>query len=115
MSDLYWLTDEQMTRFAPFLPKGHGRLWVDNRRVLSGIIFVSHNSLRWRDVLAKYGLSNSLHNRWRCWSGMGVFARMTEGLAAEADTTRTVVTDAITFKAHRTAPSLPSKRGPGTQ
>lgn len=25
MSDLYWLTDEQMARLKPFLPKSHGR------------------------------------------------------------------------------------------
>ncbi|KAA9011269.1 transposase, partial [Sphingobium limneticum] len=25
MSDLYWLTDEQMARLEPFFPKSHGR------------------------------------------------------------------------------------------
>nr|WP_269769764.1 transposase [Sphingomonas formosensis] len=40
MSDLYWLTDEQMARLEPYFPKSHGRPRVDDRRVLSGIIFV---------------------------------------------------------------------------
>ena len=31
MSDLYWLTDEQMTRLKPFFPKSHGRPRVDDR------------------------------------------------------------------------------------
>lgn len=35
MSDLYWLTDEQMTRLSPYSPKSHGRPRVDDRRVLS--------------------------------------------------------------------------------
>ncbi|MBB5772367.1 transposase [Brevundimonas vesicularis] len=48
MSDLYWLTDEQMARLEPFFPKSHGKLRVDDRRVLSGIIFVNRNGLRWR-------------------------------------------------------------------
>ena len=26
MSDLYWLTDEQMARLAPYFPKSHGNL-----------------------------------------------------------------------------------------
>jgi len=26
MSDLYWLTDEQMARLEPFFPKNHGKL-----------------------------------------------------------------------------------------
>jgi len=25
VSDLYWLTDEQMVRLAPYFPKSHGR------------------------------------------------------------------------------------------
>jgi transposase len=25
MSDLYWLTDEQMERLRPYFPKSHGR------------------------------------------------------------------------------------------
>lgn len=48
MSDLYWLTDEQMARLEPFFPKSHGKPRVDDRRVLSGIIFVNRNGLRWR-------------------------------------------------------------------
>jgi hypothetical protein len=40
MSDLCWLTDEQMGRLSPYSPKSHGKAWIDDRRVLSGIIFV---------------------------------------------------------------------------
>ncbi|NDW00386.1 transposase, partial [Yangia sp. PrR002] len=40
MSDLFWLTDEQIARLAPFLPKPHGKPRVDDKRVLSGIIFI---------------------------------------------------------------------------
>ena len=50
MSDLYWLTDEQLARLEPYFPKSHGKLRVDDRRVLSGIIFVNRNGLRWRDA-----------------------------------------------------------------
>jgi len=38
MSDLFWLTDEQMARLQPFFPKSHGKPRVDDRRVLSGIV-----------------------------------------------------------------------------
>ena len=43
MSDLYWLTEEQMARLRPYFPKSHGKPRVDDRRVLSGIVFVNHN------------------------------------------------------------------------
>jgi transposase len=45
MSDLYWLTDEQMARLEPYFPKSHGKPRVDDRRVLSGIVFVNRNGL----------------------------------------------------------------------
>lgn len=50
MSDLFWLSDEQMARLAPFFPNSHGKPCVDDRRVLSGIIFINRNGLRWRDA-----------------------------------------------------------------
>jgi transposase len=34
VSDLYWLTDEQMERLRPHFPKGHSRPGVDDRRML---------------------------------------------------------------------------------
>ncbi len=55
MSDLYWLSDEQMAKLSPFFPKSHGKLRVDDRRVLSGIIFINRNGLRWRDAPKEYG------------------------------------------------------------
>lgn len=49
MSDLFWLSDAQMARLEPYFPKSHGKPRVDDRRVLSGIIFINRNGLRWRD------------------------------------------------------------------
>ena len=46
MSDLYWLTDEQMARLSPSFTKSHGKPRVDGKRVLSGIIFIKRNGLR---------------------------------------------------------------------
>ena len=106
MSDLYWLTDEQMERLRPHFPKSHGRPRVDDRRVLSGIIFVNRNGLRWRDAPAVYGPHKTLCNRWKRWSNAGVFVRMMEGLSAAKPERRAVVIDATYLKAHRTASSL---------
>ncbi len=50
MSNLLWLTDEQMARLQHCFPKSHGRQRVDDLRVLSGIILVNRNGLRWRDA-----------------------------------------------------------------
>ena len=111
MSDLYWLTDEQMARLEPFFPKSHGKPRVDDRRVLSGIIFVNRNGLRWRDAPAAYGPHKTLYNRWKRWSEAGVFIRMMEGLSGAQTERRTVMIDATYLKAHRTASSLAVKKG----
>ena len=74
MSDLYWLTDEQMERLRPHFPRSHGKPSVDDRRVLSGIIFVNRNGLRWRDAPAAYGPHKTLYNRWKRWSEAGAWA-----------------------------------------
>lgn len=46
MSDLIWLSEAQMRRIAPYFPLSHGVPQVDDRRIISGIIFVIRNGLR---------------------------------------------------------------------
>lgn len=124
MSNLFWLSDEQMARLRPFFPKSHGKPRVDDRRVLGGIIFINRNGLRWSDAPPEYGPAKTLYNRWNRWSDMGVFARMMEGLDSEAaDRKRVMIPshglqanhcrapDATYLKAHRTASSLRLKKG----
>ena len=111
MSNLYWLTDEQMERLRPFFPKSHGKPRVDDRRVLSGIIFINRNGLRWCDAPREYGPPKTLYKRWKRWGDMGVFARMMEGLASEGTDQKIIMIDATYLKAHRTASSLRAKKG----
>lgn len=41
MSDMYWLTDDQMERLRLFFPKSHAKPPLKDRRVQSGIVFVN--------------------------------------------------------------------------
>ncbi len=111
MSDLYWLTDEQMARLQPFFPRSHGKPRVDDRRVLSGIIFINRNGLRWRDAPREYGPAKTLYNRWKRWSDKGIFVAMMDGLASRGTERKTIMIDATYLKAHRTASSLRVKKG----
>ncbi|WP_442902526.1 IS5 family transposase [Frigidibacter sp. MR17.14] len=86
---------------------------VDDRRVLSGIIFINRNGLRWQGAPSEYGPPKTLYNRWKRWSELGVFARIFEGLAAGAPEPGTIMIDATYLKAHRTASSLGKKGGRG--
>ncbi|WEQ50951.1 IS5 family transposase (plasmid) [Komagataeibacter oboediens] len=102
-----------MDRLRPLFPKSHGKPRVDDRRVLSGIIFVNRNGLRWRDAPREYGPHKTLYNRWKRWNAMGVFIRMMEGLATGKAEPQTIMIDATYLKAHRTAFELRLKRGSG--
>jgi transposase len=103
-----------MERLKPFFPKSHGIPRVDDRRVLTGIIFININGLRWRDAPAEYGPHKTLYNRWKRWREKGIFARIMAGLAAKRREAKTVMIDATYLKAHRTATSLPRKWGAWT-
>lgn len=111
MADLFWLTDAQMERLKLFFPLSHGVPRVDDKRVLSGIIFINRNGLRWRDAPAEYGPHKTLYNRWVRWSRLGVFVRIFTELAAEGRDTEVIMIDATHLKAHRTASSLRGKKG----
>ena len=113
MSDLFWLTDEQMARLLPFFPRSHGRPRVDDHRVFSGIIFINRNGSRWRDAPREYGPAKTLYNRWKRWSDKGVFLAMMDGLSAKGTERKTIMIDATYLKAHRTASSLGIKKGVG--
>ncbi len=84
---------------------------MNDQRVLSGIVFVNRNGLRWRDAPGEYGLHKTLYNRWKRWGDAGVFLRMMEGLAAVSAEPKTVMIDATYLKAHRTASSLRVEKG----
>ncbi|MFC0148285.1 IS5 family transposase [Sphingobium scionense] len=110
MSDLIWLSEAQMRRIEPYFPLSHGVPRVDDRRIISGIIFVIRNGLRWRDAPADYGPPKTIYNRFIRWSRLGVFNRIFAALSAQGGKPDQLMIDATHLKAHRTAASL-LKRG----
>jgi len=109
MSDLFWLSKAQMRRIEPYFPLSHGVVRVDDRRVISGIIFVIRNGLRWRDAPQAYGPHKTIYNRFVRWSRLGVFNRIFAALAGKGGQPDRLMIDATYLKAHRTAASLLKK------
>lgn len=125
MSGHFWLTEEQMERLRPFFPRSRGRPRVDDRRVLSGIVYVKRNGLQWKGAPSVHGPPKTPCNRFVRWSRMGVFARIFVEPAQPGPDGETIMIDIEPvvrhrsedrrrghLKAHRTAAS-PSKGGCG--
>lgn len=109
MSALFYLTRKQFDRIKPYFPLSHGVPRVDDRRVISGIIYVIRNGLQWKDAPPGYGPHKTLYNRFVRWSRMGVFNRIFAELAGRAGVPEKLMIDATHLKAHRTAASLLKK------
>jgi putative transposase len=74
MSDQFWLTKAQLKRIEPFFPRTRGIPRVDDRRVVSGIVHVIRNGLRWRDAPAVYGPHKTLQSSSASRFTAGAFA-----------------------------------------
>jgi transposase len=63
MGDLFLLSERQMARISPHFPLAHGVPRVDDRRVVSGIVYVIRNGLQWKDAPKEYGPHKTLYKR----------------------------------------------------
>ena len=84
MSELFLLSARQMARISPFFPLAHGVPRVDDRRVVSGIVYVIKQRPAWKDAPKGYGPHKTLYNRFIRWSRLGVFDRIFAALPARA-------------------------------
>ena len=109
MPDVFFLDERQLARIAPYFPLSHGVPRVDDRRVISGIIYVIRNGLQWKDAPKSYGSHKTLYNRFVRWSLLGVFDRIFTALATQGRKPERIMIDATHLKAHRTAASLAQK------
>src|SRR6478609_12001373 len=109
MPELFLLPRAQMRRIEPFFPRSRGLPRVDDRRVVSGIVYVIRNGLQWKDAPRGYGPHKTLYNRFIRWSRLGVFDRIFAGLAGDGPKPERIMIDATHLKAHRTAASLLKK------
>ena len=101
---LFWLSDEEWTRIAPYLPRGRrGARRVDDRRVISGIIHMLKTGARWRDCPADYGPYTTIYNRFNRWSKQGVWEDVFYALTGSSGVIGAAAVDSTHVKAHRSA------------
>ena len=114
----FWLTDEEVEKLRSYFPTPRGKRRVDDKRVLSGIIFVQRTGCRWRDAPEVYGPHKTLYTRWRRWSKAFWFVEMLQKmsdenkeLVEEDGEIGNISMDATYCKAHRTACSMVAHTG----
>lgn len=98
-----------MRRIEPFFPRSRGLRRVDDRRVISGIVYVIRHELHWKDAPLGYRPNKTLYNRFVRWSRLGVFDRIFTALVAQAGTPERLMIASTHLQAHRTAASLAQK------
>ena len=103
MAAEFWLSDGQWAAIEPILPKNQpGPARDDDRRVISGIVYVLKVGCRWRDCPAVYGPPTTIYNRFRRWAMRGIWRRLFEALVEAAPDGAQFI-DSSTAKAHRSA------------
>ena len=64
----FLLSEAQMAVISPYFTLSHGVPRVDDRRVVSDIVYVIRNGLLWWDAPKRYGPHKTLDNRFIRWS-----------------------------------------------
>ena len=76
MSDQYCFSGAKLERIKSYFPLSHGRLSVDDRRMISRVVHVIRNGSIWRDAPEVYRPHKTPYNRFLRWSRIGVFWRL---------------------------------------
>ncbi|EKF42335.1 transposase [Nitratireductor indicus C115] len=79
MDDLFCLSERQKAQISPFFPSSYRVPRIDNRQMVSGIIYVIRNCLHWKDSPSAYGPHKTLYNRFVRWSLMGCSTASSRG------------------------------------
>ena len=97
------LRDDQWLRIKDMRPgrDGHvGGTASDNRLFVDAVLFRYRTSVPWRDLPERFGHWKSTHRRYRRWCESGVFTRVFEMLARDADN-EFMMLDATIVRAHQ--------------
>lgn len=105
------LRDDQWERIEAMLPGkagDRGCTAADNRRFVEAVLWIARTGSPWRDLPEAFGPWNSVYKRFARWSDSGVWHRVFEELAKEADFEE-VFLDSTIVRAHHHAAGAPKK------
>ena len=105
------LRDDQWNRIEALLPgkaSDPGRTGADNRGFVEAVLWIARTGSPWRDLPKAFGPWNSVYKRFARWSDSGVWHRVFEELAKDADFEELFL-DSTIVRAHQHAAGAPKK------
>jgi transposase len=99
----YGLRDDQWERIRDLVPGRPGHVGVtagDNRLFIEAVLYRFRAGIPWRDLPERLGDWKNTHRRFSRWSKSGVWVRIFEHLAADADNEYAMI-DSTIVRAHQ--------------
>ncbi len=99
----YALRDDQWERIEDLLPgqPGHvGANGANTRLFVDAVLYRYRAGIPWRDLPARFGDFRNIHQRHSRWSRTGVWKRVFEMLATQADNEYAMI-DSTIVRAHQ--------------
>lgn len=103
MSRRYALREDQWERIQGLLPGRAGHVGVtarDNRLFVEAVLYRYRAGIPWRDLPERFGDFRVVHLRHMRWRRSGVWQRVFEALAQDADNEYAMI-DATIVRAHQ--------------
>lgn len=93
-------------RLKPLFQKFLGRLWRTHqerdRIMLNGMLWILGTGAPWRDLPEEYGYWNTVYQRFKRWSDLGLWEKILEELSQDKDP-ESVMMDGSVIRAHQHA------------
>lgn len=99
----YGLRDDQWARMEGLLPGRRGtvgRPAEDNRLFVEAVLYRYRAGIPWRDLPERFGDFRVVHTRFSRWAARGVWRRVFEHLARDADNEYAMI-DSTIVRAHQ--------------
>jgi len=99
----YGLRDDQWERIEGMLPGRRGsvgRPAQDNRLFVEAVLYRYRAGIPWRDLPERFGDFRVVHTRFSRWTRRGVWKKLFEYLAADADNEYAMI-DSTIVRAHQ--------------
>jgi transposase len=99
----YALRDDQWDRIKDLLPGREGYAGVtatDNRLFVEAVLYRYRAGIPWRDLPERFGDPIKIHTRFSRWAKSGVWERIFQHLAADADNEYAMI-DSTIVRAHQ--------------